>query len=137
MTPLELVTMAEAPFKAILYALPLEALDLISEGTTDEFQLGMARVPESVWAEFYALTYGIDPDEYLDVPESDRRGWLEFWSDLPLSVMEKLTPYQLNVYYESILDGEDRRHSLALASVSPTERPDDSKVIAAQPEVTA
>lgn len=123
MSALNLVTMSDGPFNAILRAMPLEALDLISAGDADEYDLGMARVPDDVWAEFYALTYGIDTAEFLDVPEAHRRAYLEACGEVPLDAMQALTPLQMNVYYDSMAGGDDRQVALVRAKRTASDIP--------------
>ena len=128
MTALQLVTMADAPFNAILLALPLEALSLLETGSADEHELGMLRVPEAVWAAYYDLTYGIDVDEFLELPKGERQDYLEHWSEFPFSILARLTPYQLNFYYEHLAGGCDRTVAFAKASLAPADRPAEQPI---------
>ena len=115
MAALELVTLADASFNAIVRAHPLEALAIIETGTQDEMEVGLARLPEDVLAQHMAFTYGgFDADELLEMPMEERRTFVGVMSDIPSDMFDELTAEQMGQYYEYFINGESREMALVL-----------------------
>lgn len=122
MSPLSLVAMGDAVFQAIVRAYPLESIDLLSLGESDEFELGMNRIPDEVFAEIISLTYGVDAVEFLETPIEERRAYLTANGEVPVDAIDELSPYQNTVYYLCLASDESRQLSLEIAQMAPAER---------------
>ncbi len=125
MPPSELLGLPKAEFNKSVRAQPLEALDVLSLGNEIEFRAGMTRVPEDVFAQLFALNYGINAAELLQQPNKDREAYILAFGEVPLETIQSLTPYQLNEYYASMANGYSRLIAAARALNAPEKRKGD------------
>jgi len=111
----QLVDLPVHEFDAIVRLHPLEAIDVIENGTQDEYKTGRGRLPDDVLAQHMAFTYGgIDAMQLLAMSKEERRTYILVFSDVMPEMLDELSAAQMGQYYDYLINGESREMALAL-----------------------